>query len=200
MIMPLTLSLAPHRPVDALLRTALPAARGWRPCRSPWRLKEGAAPLGVEHPARRFSGRGLDELHSSGPCWPSSCSQPQGWMEGRGRPQSPSSSIMGRDVYPSCHKDDRAPAGLWQIIRTLGAPTPRTTLPGPREALGMGWDWEGWQGLPRRVDLSFLNLAQQNPATSWPSPSPGSSTLLPALRPGQHTSTHLQVPGGLLAS
>lgn len=63
------------------------------------------------------------------------------------------------------------------------------------------WAWAGigraGRGLPRRVDLSFLNLAQQNPATSWPSPSPGEQhTSPPARRPGQHTSTHLQVPGG----
>ena len=47
------------------------------------------------------------------------------------------------------------------------------------------------------MDLSFSHLAQQHPATSWPSPSPGKQdTSSPALRPRQHTSTHLQVPGG----
>ena len=62
-----------------------------------------------------------------------------------GLPQSPSSG-RARDPHPGCHKDDRAPAGLWQIVRTLGAPTPRTALAGPREALSMGWELGGLAG------------------------------------------------------
>lgn len=91
--------------------------------------------------------------------------QPASGMDGReraGLPQSPSSG-RGRDAYPSCHKDDRAPAGLWQIIRTLGAPTPRTTLPGPREALGMGWDWEGWQGASQESGPILLEPSPAEP-------------------------------------
>ena len=133
----------------------------------------------------------------SGSCQPSSCSQPQGWVEGT-EDGSPLVTVpgCGRDPHPSCHKHDRASAGLWQIVRTLGAPTPRTVLPGPRYWAWAG-NWQDWQRASWESGPAFLHLAQQHPATSWPSPSPGEQdTSPPALSPGQPTSTHLQVPGG----
>lgn len=208
MIMPLTLSLARHCPADALLRTALPAARGplpaargRRPCRSPWRLKEGTAPpswCGTPLPGGSVGG-----------AWMSSTLlrpllafllQPASGMDGRDRGRvSPSHPLLvAAGIHtPAVIRMTGPQQGSGRSSEHWKPPPQGQHCQGPERH----WAWAGngraGRGLPRRVDLSFLHLAQQNPATSWPSPSPGEQhTSPPALRPGQHTSTHLQVPGG----
>lgn len=175
-----------------------------RPRRSAWRLKEGAAPpswCGTPPPTPhqiQWAEPGSASPRSD-PCKPSSCSQPQGWVEGT---EGGSPPVTLPWLWPgSTPQLSKARQGLSRALadcQNTGSPHPKDSAAraerGTGHGLGIG---RTGRVLPRKVDLSFSHLAQQHPATSWPSPSPGEQdTSPPALSPGQPTSTHLQVPGG----